>query len=374
MYKTIFIIVAIAMLSGAAYYQYTKPIVPDEQNEVLKPPPPPENIDQIRVVAQNLEIPWDFAFLPNDDLLVTERIGRLQLIKPTGVKTEIPILGVKTGGEGGLLGITLHPDFSENKFIYLYLSSAGTQGKTINRVERHMFDGVKLSEKTTIIDGIPGATYHDGGRIEFGPDKMLYITTGDAGESKLAQNRDSLAGKLLRLHDDGTIPEDNPFGTAVYSYGHRNSQGLAWDSVGRLWSTEHGRSGVTSGLDELNLIQKGGNFGWPDIQGKETKAGMIVPVLESGSDVTWAPASLAYHDNMLFFGGLRGEGLYKVELEGSTFVSLKKYFEKEFGRIRTVRVGPDNRIYFSTSNRDGRGNPLEGDDKIISIDPIILAN
>ncbi|MBI2010804.1 MAG: PQQ-dependent sugar dehydrogenase [Candidatus Colwellbacteria bacterium] len=328
--------------------------------------------EAVTIVVENLEIPWDIAFLPGGDLLVTERTGRLTRISSSGERVEIPINRVKSKGEGGLLGLVLHPDFSRNHLLYLYLTAPGEEGQTENRVERYRLEGNKLVDEKLIIGNIPGALYHDGGRMEFGPDGLLYITTGDATKENLAQDRNSLAGKILRLKDDGQVPEDNPFGTPVYSYGHRNPQGLAWDDEGRLWATEHGRSGLLSGLDEINLVQKGLNYGWPEIQGEETAPDMVSPVLQSGSDVTWAPASLTYFKGRLFFGGLRGEALYEARLEGNQIAELKVHFKGEFGRIRTVRLGLDKMLYLTTSNRDGRGRPGAGDDKIIKISPAAL--
>lgn len=333
-----------------------------------------ENVSQtepIKVIAGDLEIPWDIAFLPDGDLLVTERTGHLLKINPkTGEKISIPVPGVKPSSEGGLLGVTLHPQFSQNKFIYLYYGVSGQGGETNNQVVRYVFENNSLGSAKTIVANIPGAIYHDGGRIQFGPDGLLYITTGDATRSNIAQDLTSLGGKILRLKDDGTIPPGNPFGTAVYSYGHRNPQGLAWDAMGKLWATEHGRSGVLSGLDEINLIEPGKNYGWPEIQGDETRADMVTPTMHSGTRSTWAPASLAHRDGKLYFGGLLGEGLYEVTISenGSAVSNLKKYFDGEYGRIRTVRFGPDGFLYMTTSNRDGRGKVQTGDDKIIRVD------
>ncbi len=211
------------------------------------------------VVAQDLSIPWEIVFLPSGEMLVSERPGTLVRISKERKKYQID--GIKHVGEGGLLGMALHPEIFKNKWIYLYFTTVNKVGGLTNRVERYTFEDDQLKNKTVILKDIPGAIYHDGGRIAFGPDNLLYITTGDAEKSYLAQNKTSLAGKILRLRDDGSIPSDNPFGNAVYSYGHRNPQGIAWDNLGRLWSTEHGRSGVFSGLDEINLIEKGANYG-----------------------------------------------------------------------------------------------------------------
>ncbi len=321
------------------------------------------------IVADNLQIPWEIVFLPDGDLLVTERHG---ILKRIGDNERVYVIeGMKHVGEGGLLGMALHPRFSENQWIYLYITTKNGEG-LINRVERYRFGRDRLTEKTIIIDNIPGAAYHDGGRIAFGPDGYLYVTTGDSGKSNLAQDSSSLAGKILRLKDDGSIPPDNPFGNAIWSYGHRNSQGLAWDKKGQLWATEHGRSGVLSGLDELNLIEKGKNYGWPVIQGDETKTGMKSPIIQSGPDETWAPAGIAFFDNSLFFGGLRGESLYEAKVISEREVSLKVHFRQEFGRIRAVVFGPDGFLYLTTSNTDDRGKPKSNDDKIIRINPLIF--
>jgi len=196
---------------------------------------------------------------------------------------------------------------------------------------------------------------------------VSWLPPFDSWHSELAQDINSLAGKILRLRDDGTYPEDNPFRNAVYSYGHRNPQGLAWDSDGNLWSTEHGRSGKLSGMDELNLIEKGKNYGWPIIQGDESRDEMITPKVNSGPDETWAPAGMAFYDNSLFFSGLRGETLYEAKIENGNVVELKAHFRKEFGRLRAVVIGPNDNLYISTSNTDGRGKERSGDDKIIKI-------
>ncbi|MDZ4221753.1 MAG: PQQ-dependent sugar dehydrogenase [Patescibacteria group bacterium] len=319
------------------------------------------------VVAENLSIPWDIAFLPEGGMLVTERSGRLMLFAGE-TDSAITIPGVAHAGEGGLLGIALHPDFSKNSFVYLYFTASSEAG-VVNRVMRYEFRDGELLEGRAIIDDIPGAQYHDGGRIRFGPDKLLYITTGDAGNPQNAQNTDSLAGKILRVHDDGSIPSDNPFGNAVWSYGHRNPQGLTRDDAGRLWSTEHGRSGLASGFDELNLIEKGKNYGWSQSQGDSVAEGTIGPVLHSGASTTWAPASALYWDGSIFFAGLAGEALYEAVLDGEAVIELKEHFAGTYGRLRTVVLGPDGMFYLTTSNQDGRGSPAPADDRIIRIDP-----
>ncbi len=321
------------------------------------------------VIAENLDIPWEMVFLPDKSMLVTERPGKLIRISDT--RKIIPVTGVEHTGEGGLLGVALHPDFSTNHFLYLYLTTKDREGLK-NRVERYTFENDAISNKKSIIENIPGSSMHDGGRIAFGPDTKLYITTGDAGKEKNAQDTNSLAGKILRLNDDGSIPSDNPFNNAVYSYGHRNPQGIAWDNAGTLWATEHGRSIPKSGFDEVNLIEKGRNYGWPTIQGDEAQADMESPIAHSGADDTWAPSGAAVLGNKLFFAGLRGQSLYRAELSRDQIQNLAPLLVEQFGRLRTVVVGPDKQLYILTNNTDGRGKPKAGDDKIIRINPNAL--
>lgn len=318
------------------------------------------------IIAQNLEIPWEIVFLPTGEILITERPGKLLIIGENNKAIEVE--GVKHIGEGGLLGLAIHPDFSKNNLIYLYLTSE-QNGKTVNRVERYKLINSELSDRKVIIDGIQGSIFHDGGRIAFGPDGYLYITTGDAQNTKLVQDKNSLNGKTLRVKDDGSIPQDNPFGNAVYSYGHRNVQGITWDESGNLWATEHGRSGIQSGLDELNFIEKGKNYGWPDIQGDEKRDGMINPIINSGPNETWAPSGMMYFNGSIFFAGLRGETLYEAKINGTNIMSFKKHLQGEYGRLRTVQLGQDGYLYVLTNNTDGRGKVKEGDDKLIKINP-----
>ncbi len=344
------------------------------QEDLISPDASPESAADadgtspaVEVVATDLDIPWEIAFLPNGEMLVTERPGRLLKIgQDRQVISEIE--GVQHVGEGGLLGLVLHPDFEENQWLYLYLTTESGSG-LINRVERYRFNNDQLSERVVILDQIPGASYHDGGRLAFGPEGYLWITTGDAGQEDLAQDTNSLAGKILRLNDDGSVPADNPFNNPVYSYGHRNPQGLAWDDQGRLWATEHGPSGAQSGFDELNLIEVGNNYGWPEIRGDETQAGMVSPVIQSGADETWAPAGAIYDRGSVFFVGLRGSSLYEAQLNGTEVTNLIAHFQQEYGRLRAVVIGPEGDYYLSTSNTDGRGQTRAGDDKIIRLDP-----
>jgi glucose/arabinose dehydrogenase len=200
---------------------------------------------------------------------------------------------------------------------------------------------------------------------------MMYLTTGDANNTATAQDTNSLAGKTLRFTPDGGIPQDNPIpGSPVWSYGHRNAQGIAWDSQGRMWQTEHGRSGATSGMDEVNLIEKGKNYGWPTIQGSQTQAGMVTPAANSGATVTWAPSGMAFANGRLYFAGLKGEALYSAEVKADgTLGTLTAHLKGTYGRLRAVTLGPDGFLYVTTSNKDGRGTAKAGDDKILKIHP-----
>lgn len=321
--------------------------------------------EDIKVIVKNLNIPWEIVFLNKQEMLVTQRSGELLKVNMNGESSVITeVEGVEHVGEGGLLGMALDPDFSKNNYIYLYLTTQTDRG-LVNRIDRYEYSSNALFGKSTILDNIPGANYHDGGRIEFGPDGRLYATTGDAGQEALAQDPSNLNGKILRVTDEGY---------EVFSYGHRNPQGLAWDSQGRLWATEHGPSGLQSGFDEANLIKEGENYGWPEIRGDETQVGMQSPVVQSGSEDTWAPAGAAIYKNYIFFAGLRGQALYSAKIEGENLIDLKANFKNEYGRLRAVVLGPDNYLYITTSNRDGRGEPVEADDRIIRINPEILIN
>lgn len=363
------ILLLIILLGGAAAYAFRGQL----ERYLLRPTESniPAGIQNgegpdVRTVASNLATPWGIAFLPDGDLLVTERPGTLKRIAEDN-KT-YPISGVIETSEGGLLGIALHPDFEDNNLLYLY-STYRNGGALRNRVERYTYREDTLAIDKVVIENIPGSNNHDGGAIAFGPDDgKLYITTGDAADAQSAQDTGVLSGKILRLDDDGSVPDDNPFSNPVYSYGHRNPQGLAWDDNGRLWSTEHGPSGSVSGRDELNLIEKGANYGWPAITGDETRAGMRVPVAQSGDNDTWAPGALAHADGSLYFTGLRGQTLYQAVISDTQNVSvtLKRHFSREYGRLRAAAVR-DGALYISTSNTDGRGSPKPQDDKIISI-------
>ncbi len=322
------------------------------------------------IIAEDLEVPWSLVFLPDESILVTERPGRVRIIDKNGVLYPEPALVIpviqKIQGEGGLHGITIHPDFEKNRFVYLYYTYENQGSKSLNRVARFVFDGKNLTDEKVIVDRIPGALFHDGGRIKFGPDKLLYITTGDAQEPSLAQDKNSLAGKILRVTPEGKAVSGNPFGNPVFSYGHRNPQGITWDDKGDLFETEHGDSAT----DELNRIEIGKNYGWPEIKGDGSRVGVVSPIVHSGSD-TWAPGGAAFLDGSVYFVGLRGKSLYQAVLSDNS-VKTRTHLSNEFGRLRDIVVGPDKMLYITTSNRDGRGFKGAGDDKIIRVNPAKL--
>jgi len=362
-----FTLFGMIFVSQAIKLLFFAPRPPNASVKEVKRIPPTAECKTIEIVAQNLSIPWEIAFLPEGGMLITERAGKLLRLEGT-TKVIKEITGVAHVGEGGLLGLALHPDFAKNRMLYLYLTAQGESGLE-NRVERYNLKNDTLTERKVILDGIKGSSNHDGGRMAFGPDGYLYITTGDAEDSTLAQNKTSLNGKILRIKDDGTLPADNPFGNAVYSYGHRNPQGLAWTEKGELWITEHGPSGFQSGYDEVNRIQKGGNYGWPIVFGNQDQKEFVAPVIQSGSTDTWAPSGMLYYQGSLFFAGLRGEAVYKAKINKDNTLALSTYLREEYGRIRTIALGADGYFYLCTSNTDGRGTPRAGDDKLIRVSP-----
>ena len=321
---------------------------------------------ETEIVAEDLDVPWEVIVLDEDRYLVTERTGDLVLIDngERAVIERFDELDSPLLGEGGLLGIAVHPEFDENGYLYVFQTvDRDAVENTVRRFEVDL-ETRELRDETVIIDGIPSDRIHNGGRIAFGPDGLLYITTGDAADAELAQDTDSLAGKILRLNADGSVPESNPFDSAVYSYGHRNAQGITWDDEGRLWSTEHG----PAAQDELNVVEPGANYGWPNITDTETHPEMETPAFSSGQYETWAPAGTAYSDGRVFFAGLRGERLYEAGVVDGEVVSFTGHFAEDFGRLRAVTLGPDEEyLYLTTSNTDGRGDERAGDDKLIRV-------
>ncbi len=325
---------------------------------------------RVSVVAGGLEVPWALAFTPDGRLFVTERPGRVRIVRAGRLDPEpLATLTVAARGEAGLMGLALDPAFSQSGRLYLcYTLAKGS--RMVNRVSVLTVRQDRATDERVLVDDIPGAGIHDGCRLKFGPDGKLYVTTGDAGESRLSQRLDSPAGKILRLNADGSVPADNPSpGSPVYSSGHRNVQGIAWDRTGQLWASEHGPSGFPCCHDEINRIAPGRNYGWPEVYGKADDRRFVDPVVESGRS-TWAPSGIAILGDDLYVTALRGERLLRLRLgpEG-TVTSVTSLFEGVYGRLREAVAGPDGALYVTTSNRDGRGRPASDDDRILRIVP-----
>ena len=323
---------------------------------------------EVSTLATDLEVPWSFAFLPGGDALVSERdSGKLLRVSPSGGVREIQTLPESGSGEGGLLGVTVSPGYQDDHYIYAYYTT-----ETDNRVVRF-----RMGEAPEpILTDIPVNSYHDGGRIKFGPDGMLYVSTGDAGESENSQDKDSLGGKILRIEPDGSIPPDNPFpGNPVYSYGHRNVEGLAWDEQGRLYASEFGQNT----WDEVNRIEAGENYGWPVVEGEGGEdQGYVDPVTvwptseasPSGAEIM-VEGAIPQWEGDLFVAALRGERLWHLELDdGGEVVNKEKLLDGKVGRVRDVVQAPDGSLWVSTSNHDSYGTPVsEQDDRIFRLAP-----
>jgi glucose/arabinose dehydrogenase len=341
-----------------------------------------EGAYRLELVATGLEVPWSIAFAPDGRVFVTERPGRVRVIEggklnPKPVHT---FSDVASRSEEGLMGLALHPQFQKNRWLYVCYATA-REGKVIDRVVRFTESNTTLTQPRVILDNIPAARFHAGCELKFGPDSKLYVTTGDATDRQIAQDPRSLGGKILRLNDNGSVPADNPFrGSPVFSLGHRNPQGIDWHpTAGLLFETEHGPSGFDggSGGDEVNIVEAGKNYGWPLIHHRQKKPGLESPLLEYTPAV--APASAAFYrggrikdyENNFFFGCLAGEQIRRVVLDPNNprQVIADEKFLGDLGRIREVTMGPDGALYFSTSNRDGRGSPQKGDDRIFRIVP-----
>ncbi|WP_181871176.1 PQQ-dependent sugar dehydrogenase [Sphaerisporangium album] len=320
------------------------------------------DFSRAEVSVTGLQVPWGLAFLPDGSALVSERnTGRILQVRPGQTPTPVAtISGVSASGESGLMGIAVSPSYAQDGWVYAYFTS--TAGD--NRLVRLQLSAPQT--QTVVFSGVPSNTFHDGGRIAFGPDGMLYVATGDAGTSSNAQSLSSPAGKILRMTPTGGVPSDNPFaGSRVWSYGHRNVQGLAWDSQGRMYAAELGQNT----WDEVNQIVAGANYGWPTCEGTCNNPSFRNPI------VTWttaeaSPSGLAWANNTLFVAALRGQRLWTVPLSGSgTPGTPVAEFQSAYGRLRAVTVGPDGWLWVTTSNRDGRGTPVAQDDRILRVPP-----
>src|SRR5829696_3521104 len=312
---------------------------------------------QVSVLVSGLEAPWGIAFLPGGDALVTERDSARILRIPAGggTATEVQQLAEVDGaGEGGLLGIAVSPTYARDRLVFVYY----TTGED-NRIAR-----MRLGQPPQpIVTGIPRSGIHNGGRLTFGPDGFLWAGTGDASERGRSQDVSSLGGKVLRMTTEGRPPPGNPFGNSlVWSTGHRNVQGLAFDSAGRLWASEFGQNR----FDEVNLIQPGRDYGWPTVEGPSDDSRFAAPL------VTWrtseaSPSGVAVAGSTLYVAALRGERLWAVPLQGAAVGEPRAMLQDRYGRLRAVSLAPDGSLWVLTSNRDGRGDPVDGDDRILRL-------
>lgn len=338
-------------------------------------------------VASGLEVPWDVGFAPDGRIFVTERPGRVRVVEKGVLRAapwaEIPVART---GETGLTALAVDPDFARTGAVYL-LATFRTAAGLENRVLRLTDRGGRGTEMRVVVSGLPANRYHAGSALDFGPDGMLYVTVGDAGKPRRSQDPASLAGKLLRYRPDGSVPPDNPIrGSPVYARGLRNVQGLDWDPAsGALFAGDHGPSGFPNewfrrGGDELNVVVRDGNYGWPIVSGRSRDRRFIAPLSEWTPAI--APAGIAVYTGAgvpewrgsVFMGALRGRQLRRVEVEraagersGWRTVREEALFAGRLGRIRAVKMGPDGALYFTTSNRDGRGDPGPGDDHLLRI-------
>lgn len=317
------------------------------------------NKNEAEIVAENLDVPWSIEH-HNNIFYISERGGTIAQISDGEIERQSVSLErpLSSTSEAGLLGFILHPNFSESKKAFAYYTYEADNSR-MNRIVELTLSNGHWEETSLLLDDIPSGSTHHGGRIKIGPDEKLYATTGDASKPELAQSKDSLAGKILRLNLDGSIPPDNPFPDSfIYSYGHRNAQGLSWASDETMYASEHG----ANANDEINQIEKGKNYGWPEIEGTQSETGMESPLFNSGNNNTWAPSGMAYKNQTLFVAALRGNAVLRFDLdskEGSQIID-------GFGRIRDIHISGDD-LYFVTNNKDGRGSPEENDDKLVRI-------
>jgi glucose/arabinose dehydrogenase len=331
----------------------------------------------VQVLVTGLQIPWSLAFAPDGRLFITERPGRVRVFASGQLQMEpaLVLTDVFTSGESGILGLALHPDFASNHFVYLTYTANGPRGP-VARLVRFREAGNRLAEAAVLLDDVPAANIHNGSRVKFGPDRLLYVTFGDVATPSLAQDVAALNGKILRFTPDGTSAPGNRFNSPVYSFGHRNPQGLAWHPATRdLWETEHGQTGN----DEINVIDSGVNYGWPVIEGSSSRPDMATPlaffspsVAPSGADFYTGSGIPAFR-NQLFVATLRGMALLRVTIDGAGLrrvASTERLLEGRFGRLRDVVMGPDGYLYICTSNRDGRNAPVAEDDRLLRIVPV----
>jgi glucose/arabinose dehydrogenase len=374
---------------GASVGATASPVVPASgaaRTPTASPRIGPAVVTSVTALVTGLEIPWAVDLAPDGRLFVTERPGRVRIVRLDGNTATLQPepwatvqARVSTNTERGLLGIALDPKFSTNGFVYLYYSYGGPGTSTLNRLVRMRdANGVGV-EETVLIDAIPGSQQHDGGRVKFGPDGLLYVTVGDGEVDARAQDNGSPNGKVLRVNTDGSAAAGNPFGgSAVWSFGHRNPQGLAWQpDTGALYETEHGPSGVfpLCCQDEVNLIERGKNYGWPIVTGQPHDARFVDPLLWSGRTDTWAPSGAAFMTKpgplrgSFLFATLRGAHLHRVVFgpDGRSVLFEERLLENQYGRLRDVFELPSGQLLVLTSNRDGRGRAGPTDDRILLV-------
>ena len=329
--------------------------------------------------VEKIDTPWEMVFAPDGSMFVTQRSGSIAIIENGNLKNWLKLDSVVVEvGESGLFGIEIDPAYEQNGYVYFGYTYAARKSplSLVNKIVRYRNDNGSPVFDKVLIDGIPGNHLHNIGAFEFGPDGMLYVTSGEIYQPDLAQDPASLNGKILRLTPDGEVPSDNPFpGSYVYSLGHRNSQGIAFQpGTNSLWATEHGPSEDQGCcMDEINRIVAGGNYGWPAIRGSETQDGLIAPAYYSGDTTTWAPTGGVFvtqgeWEGSMLFTGLRGQALYRAVFNASDpnqIDTVERYLHEAFGRLRNVVEGPDGKIYIAVSNQDGRGDPLTVDDRIV---------
>ncbi len=314
-----------------------------------------------RTLTRDLAVPWGIVFLADGAALVSSRDeGTVLHVDPSGrrrVVAEVPgvVSGLDQGGEGGLLGLALHPG-TDPPWLYAYHSTGSD-----NRVVRMRYRRGRLGAPQVVLDGIATSVHHNGGGLAFGPDGHLFVSTGDAEDRDDAQDRASLNGKVLRVTDVGRVPRDNPFGTAVWSLGHRNVEGLAFDEQGRLWASEFG----DQARDELNRIDRGANYGWPEVEGADGPGGYRDPLATWPTDAC-SPSGIAVRHGRAWLGALQGECVYSVVLDGPDRGRVRRHLEGH-GRVRAVAAAPDDSLWVGTSNRDGRATPAAGDDRLLRV-------
>lgn len=350
-----FLMTAIFLIEGCSEKQQVSSDNPgDIQKEELSLP-----VEDLEVIADNLDVPWSIEKLGNTFYL-TERLGNIVKIEGDKVERQSVELEqeVSTASEAGLLGFVLAPDFFESNLAYAYYTYENREGQ-FNRIVTLQLEENVWKEESLLLDQIPSGTYHHGGRLKIGSDGKLYSTAGDASDREIAQDLNSLGGKILRMNLDGSIPDDNPFSDSyVYSYGHRNPQGITWSPDGVMYASEHG----DNANDEVNLIEAGQNYGWPIIEGNEEQDGMVSPLFTSGEESTWAPSGMAYDSDKLYVAALRGSAILEFDLETGEYREVIS----DLGRIRDVRI-EDNNLYFISNNGDGRGAPEDNDDRLYRI-------